>query len=303
MKINRIQNKGIMLIITAIISVLIASTAVYAAVSSTITSPALKDVGALKDSTTKKPSEINVQNITTGSAITYDEWKTAMEQSGNKLPRDQELALYSQGYDFSDIQEAEYLTGLCEKTPQELLQMKGKTTYSTDSGSIKDSSKPWSDIISELKIKLQTPTHALGVTSAQINDMKQQGLSDADIEQVALLSFNNKKDYTEIVSEIKQGTSLEDLKKKYWQTRQDDAQKQDVPKDKAKANTEKLLKKQYSITDDEIQKCSEQGITNMVEIASAKDIANKNNVGLDQVLQIKKNKNDWKAVRDEAGGK
>lgn len=299
MKLNIVQNKGLKLIIATVMAMIIATSAVYA-VNSTIVSPVINDAGALKNSTTEIPGKD--EKTLTESEVTYDKWQTAMEQSTKKLPRDQELALYNQGYDFYDIEVAENLAGLCEKTPQELLTMKGKTTYTTDVGSIKESSKPWSDIVSALKIKLETPTQALGISSAQIDDMKQQGLSEADIEQVAILSFNYKKDYHEILKQITKDTNIESVKKKYWQTRQDDAKKQE-PKEIAKANTEKLLKKQYNITDDDIKKCGQGGLTNIVEIAIAKDIAIKNNIKLDQVLQIENNKKNWQEIRAEAGGK
>ena len=236
------------------------------------------------------------------NSISYEQWKITMEQSSKELPRDQELALYNEGYDFYDIQVAEDLSGLCDKTPQELLLLKGKATYKTVDGKIVDSSKPWDDIIKKLNIEFQTPTEALGVTSTQINEMKQKGLSDNDIEQIVILSFSYKKDYNEILTEIEKGKGIDDLKKQYWQNRQDGSKELHISEKKARESTEKLLRKQYNISDADIEKCKKSGITNVVEIAIAKDIANKNNTKLDHVLNIKKNKTNWDDVRKEAGG-
>lgn len=301
MIINKIHHKGIKIIVLIILSLIIASSSVYA-LTSADTNEASKNTAAALNSPGTISKGDDAQSSSSENDVTYDEWKASME-SENKLPREQELALYNQGYDFSDIQEAEDLAVLCGKTPQDLLALKGKRTYSTDGGSIKDISKPWSDVIKELNITMEAPTQAMGITSDQISDMKQQGLSDADIEQVAVLAFNYHKNYKEILSAIAQGTSVEDLKKQYWQTRHDEAQKQDVSKDKARANTERLLRKQYNITDDDIKTCGTYGINDIVEIALAKDVAIKNNIGLSKVLQLKKTKNNWNDVRNEAGGK
>ena len=230
---------------------------------------------------------------------TYEEWESRMENS-NKLPREKELELYNQGYDFYDIQVAEDLAGLCGKTPEELLELKGKTQYTVEGGEIKENSTPWSQITSQLNINIQKPTQALGITPEQIEEMKSQGLKEDEIEQVAILSFNYRKDYKDIVNEIKQGKTVKDLKKQYWEKNREEAREKKVSDKDAKENTERVLKKQYNITDEEIEKCKSKGVSDIVEIAMAKDIAIKNNMKLEKVLEIKKDRKDWEKVNEEA---
>lgn len=133
--------------------------------------------------------------------------------------------------------------------------------------------------------------------------MENLSLSDEDIQQIIILSYNYKKDYKEIMESIKKGTTIDELKKQYWQKRNDNSTNKVISEEKTKKNTEKVLKKQYKITDDDIKMCSKYGINDIVEIAMAKDIAEKNNIKLEKVLQIKKTRPRWTDIRKEAGGK
>ena len=257
----------------------------------------------LEDKDVKILTEKDVAKIISENDETYEQWEARMEGSSNKLSRKEELDLYNQGYDFYDIAVAEDLASLCNKTPQELLKLKGKTTFTTENGKIEEHSKSWNDIAKQLKIKIQKPTEALGLTDSQINEMKNQGLSNEEIEQAAVLSFNYKKDIKDILTDRKGGKSIKDLKKQYWKKWKEDSEKKSVSKEQAKENTEKLLKKQYGITDDDIKMCNDNGIKNIAEIAIAKNISKKNNVKLEKILKVKKNNKDWKSVDKEVGGK
>lgn len=231
--------------------------------------------------------------------ITYEQWKEGMEGNSKKLPREKVLELYNEGYDFYDIATAENLAGLCGKTPQELLELKGKNTYTTVNGNLIENSNPWENIITQLNIKMQKPTEALGFTKKQIDEMKAQGLNDNDIEQVAVLSFNYKKEYKSILNDLKKGKNIEELKKQYWENNREDSKKQDADPEVAKKNTEKVLRKKYNITDEDINKCRSYGINEIVEIAIAKYVSQENNVGIDKVLELKKSKMNWKTVKEE----
>jgi len=54
-----------------------------------------------------------------------------------------------------------------------------------------------------------------------------------------------------------------------------------------------------NITDEEINTCRSYGINEIAEIAIAKYVSQENNVGIDKVLELKKSKMNWKAVKEE----
>ena len=233
---------------------------------------------------------------------TYEQWQERTEYTGVRLPREKELELYDQGYDFYDIQVAKELAGLCGKRPEDLLTLKGKTIFEVENGNIVDKSKPWDDVIKGLDIKFIKPTDAFGITHSQINEMKQQGLSDRNIQEAAILSFNYKKEYKSILKEIKKGKTVKGLKKEYWEEKNNSLKEQKVSKVKAEENTEKILKRQYNITNDDIKKAKEYGIEKIVDIAMAKGISGDDKVKFEDVLKAKRDKGSWKDVNAQMGG-
>lgn len=235
--------------------------------------------------------------------LSYEQWQESIEKSSKTLPKEKQIELYNQGYDFYDIHIAEDLAAMCNKTPQELLELKGKTTYEArkDGSIYENSGKEWSEIVKELNITLVKPTEALGISDEKLYEMKKQGLSDNEIHQVVILAFNYNQDYKDILKELKNGKKLDELKKIYWEQKMNDSQKRNVSTDVAQKNTEKALKKQYNITDDDIKLCKNNGITNIVDIAVAKDISKQSQKSLQKVLEIKKTKGNWKEVKAEMG--
>lgn len=231
-----------------------------------------------------------------------------VESSSNKLPRERQIELYNQGYDFYDIHKAEELSALCSKTPEELLAVKGKSkdeiSNSKEKGTLamQQNGKTWDEVIKELNIKYENPTEVLNPLDEQKAKMKGLGLSDQQIGQSISLALNYKKENSEVAAEFKKGKTYEQIEKEYIEERNNVSKSRKVPEAVAKENTEKLLKKQYNITEEDIKKCQQNGTTEIVDIAIAKDMANKNNIKLDKVLEIKKSKKNWSEVSTELGG-
>lgn len=249
------------------------------------------------------PSESKaVLHLSDKSIATYEEWAAAMERSSKKLTQEQVRELYDLGYDFYDIQIAEELAVFCDNTPRELLALKGKTTFEVIEGEIRENSQmQWDDIVELLDIQLVKPTEALGIPESQINAMKSQGLSEKEIQEVTILSFNYNKEYNEILAELKSGSKVDDLKKNYWEERMEESRTSIVPVEVAGKNTEKVLIRQYGITEEDIRLCNENGVASMVDIAVAKDIVNNSEKSLKEVLDSKKTKSNWVDVKVEMG--
>ena len=226
-----------------------------------------------------------------------------MESNTKKLPREEVIRLYNSGYDFYDISVAESLSMLCNKTPQELLPIKGKTQYIVNEGSIQEEEKDWKEIVDQLGIKLQKPTEVLEISQEQTDIIKKQGYTDEEVQMIVITAFNYKVGYNYIIAELKKGKTLDEVNKECWNKRRQDSKKIIVSKDTARKNTKNVLKKQYKITEEDIKLSKDKGITDMVEMAMAKDIASKKKVKLEDVLKekIKENKS-WKEIPDGQGG-
>jgi len=230
-----------------------------------------------------------------------------VEENEYILSRRTALALYDQGYDFYDIEIAKELALFCTKTPLELLQIKGKSVYvsSEDEAqgkvNIENQSKSWAEVVEELGIKLEKPVEALGIPDEKISELKQQNLDDNEIEAVFAMAYNFQKDYREIASELKRGSTIEELEKRYTEERESESRQKRVDAKIAKKNTEKILINKYQITDKDIEKCKKHGITNLVDIAFAKSLAKKSNMNLDQILELKNEHKQWNRVAEKAG--
>lgn len=309
--------------IIPILAVSCISTAAYAVSASVNTSEQQIASGTIQTSTAPTDSEgmpsdisgvlqqsnLQLPEDTKGRVVrsdNYEDWQ--QDEESSNLTHEEELVLYNQGYDFSDITEAEHLSMLSGKTPQEILGMKGKTTFDTEkqadgtSTIVKKEVKTWQQVMDTLGVKDQSITDVLGVSSQQIDDMKRQGLTDAQIQEASALAFNYKKDYKDILKEMKNGKKIEDLQKEYWEENMTSLKNRNTFAQDDQAENEKILKKQYNITDDDIAKCKQYNITSTIEIAYAKDMANKHNVTLEKVLELKKQYNDWNKVSDTLGG-
>lgn len=222
------------------------------------------------------------------------------------LSRQTAIALYHEGYDFYDIEVAKDLAVFCKKTPIELLKIKGKVQYiaigENDEGNtnLVDSSKTWEEVTDELNIKLEKPTESLNIPAPQIEELKILGLEEHQIEVVFALAFNFNKDYKEIASEFKKGKTEKELEERFSDEKKKESEKNKVNPIQAMKNTEKLLIKQYAITNEDIEICKLNGITNIIDISFAKDVAIKNKISIKKVLELHNKHKQWDKVVEEA---
>ena len=168
------------------------------------------------------------------------------EKLDNNLPKDKVLELYKQGYGIQDIEKAEELARLCEKSPEELLKKKGKTLdFQTKTIDGKESKKKtsWDDVIKEFNIDTRTKEEKVGMPAEKLP--QNQALADARMIE--------------------------------------------------------LLKKKANITDKDISMCKEKGVE-VSDLGLAKEISDKYKLPLDQVIDLKKEKKNWKEVIIELGG-
>lgn len=256
----------------------------------------------------KKHDNIQVQEverILQENGIPIDTNLT-IEEDEYILSRSTALALFDQGYDFYDIEVAKELAKFCAKTPLELLKTKGKSMYvpSEDDEQknimLRVQSKSWAEIVEELGIKIEKPTKVLGIAAEKIEELEQQNLDENEIEAVFAMAYNFQKDYQEIASELKRGSTVEELEKRYTEEREAKLRQKKVDEKLAKKNTEKILINKYQITEQDLEKFKKYGITNLVDIAFVKDLAIKSNMNEDQILELKNKYKSWSLVTEKA---
>lgn len=130
--------------------------------------------------------------------------------------------------------------------------------------------------------------------------MQKEGLTEKQIIDAAVLAKNYSKDKDEVFNKIKDGSTLEEIKKDYFEEKLK-IKKAEPTKEEVFKNIEDAIKKQYNITDAEINKYKESGF-NAIDISIAESLAKKYNKKVQDILSMKKNIKEWKDVYSLLGG-
>jgi hypothetical protein len=213
---------------------------------------------------------INNSKKDSGNTISDDvKVQTENNNQQNVLSQEKMIELYNKGYGVRDIEKAAELSPVYGISIDEILEMKGPINYKYNTNST------------------NTPENsAIEDTSKNWDDV----VVDLEINKAAKEGKINS-DYK--VSDIKK--QLEDLRK--------NPRKPKVKElEESQNQLKKSLVKKYDILDSEINMCKEAGLTEIVEISYAKKVALENNVELEKVLELKKEKSSWIDVVKSLGG-
>lgn len=233
-----------------------------------------------------------------------------------KLSKDKVIELYDQGYGLQDIEQAEYLATLCDKPVEEILSIKGKTSDHTKStfskeqiqnqqGAEEKDPRSWDDVSKILNLDTRKVTDQSEMPDDVIKDLQNDGATDEEINQIALLSKNFGKDYEEIREQFKKGKKYRELNEQYKNEQIRKNLKKDLSIDCEQSIDnviEEVAKNELKMTSDEIEKCKKNGLRGR-ELLSAKTLSKKYKISIDLVLELKKSKGDWKRIENELGGK
>jgi len=273
--------------------------------------------------------------------------RVARDKNIKRLSEEEVVGLYDKGYGIFDIKKAEDVASLCGKTPEEILQYKGKTAefivlkgneengtsqdndkqtkqktegeilqsidtvndYTHDTSmKIEGTSKSWESVVNGIGIDTSSQAIKIGISEADINSMKSQGLTDNQIIDMAALADQYNKSYKEVWNDFKKGKKLDDLKSQYGEDIKGNSTTEDAPQSindiriKEKADFDKSVIEQCGITDDEISLCKQYRIDDVLQVAHAKDIAYRNRITLEQVLKMMKEKGSLQEVDRSLGG-
>lgn len=192
-----------------------------------------------------------------------------IKKDNKKQLSKQEVAdLYEKGYEISDIEIAEELSGLCNKTPEEILNIKGKTTYINNEKKDKDGNsivvpqkvaKTWNSVMEELGLFKAQPSEQLRVSQ---RDVKAE-----------------EKNFWEKNSIMQEGKT--------------DDSNLSILVDK----TQDILMKNFNFTEEEIEIGKNEGTSKIIEMAEKKGLIKKDNQDIEKIFNIKKAANgEWESV-------
>lgn len=123
--------------------------------------------------------------------------------------------LVSKGYGLNDIEKAEELSSKCNKTVQEILDIKtGKLEMNKRNDQIPGASElTWEAVTDILGIK--SDAENFGIPKEKVKEMKAAGLSDVDIIRIGTICFNFNKDSQEVWNLYKKGMGFEEIRRYY----------------------------------------------------------------------------------------
>lgn len=230
--------------------------------------------------------------------------KTLYEKKhGKSFSEDKIIELYNEGYNLQDISHAQDIAMLCDKTAEEILVMKGKPVQASGSGdkySNSSKTKSWDEIEKILNVDNRNAEEQLGITKEKKEELRKEGLTEKQIIDGAVLAKNYNKDKDEVFKRIKDGGTIEEIKKDYFEEKLK-IKGAEPTKEEISKNMEDAIKKQYNITDAEIKKYKESGF-DAIDICIAESLAKKYNKKVGDILSMKKNIKEWKDVYSLLGG-
>lgn len=133
------------------------------------------------------------------------EWETTakeLEKEFFTIDENVKYQMTKEGYSLDDLEEAEKLSVQTGRKAMELIKAKGK---------IEDNRK-WSDVVSESEIL--TVEGQLGLTKEQIETLKNMSVKESDRVDIAIMILNEKYSFEEVVSMLKKGMSVEEIRDK-----------------------------------------------------------------------------------------
>ena len=232
------------------------------------------------------------------------------KKESKMLSDERVIELIKKGIGISEVEKAEDLASRCNKSTEEILQMKirrsqelQKSGSNTVTESMeKSNEKVWNDIAKELGLEKKAPIDEFQIPDEILGEMKAKGLTEKEIIDMALLSENFGKSYKEVWDEFKKGSSYKILLDKYNKERLSNTATSDpkVSLQKMMQKKEKEAKEKLNATDKEISSCKENGF-NGFDIYMTKLISIKSNLSFEYVMELRKKSNNWPEIAKELG--
>lgn len=210
------------------------------------------------------------------------------------------------------------LSVISGKSIEELLVAKGKTNdgYEVKMEKYEDGKdKPviidngyskWEQAIVKLGIDLKESILKLGVTEKEYQDAIMHSIYTIEIFQLATLSANYDKLFSELKEELKDGKDLNDIEIKCVRgNAKKEAGPELVIQNEPQApgsQVELIIRNAYKITDEEVEVFKHNGITEFEDMGKAKHLSAKYKVQVPEIIKLKRDISDWQQLEIELGG-
>jgi cell division protein YceG involved in septum cleavage len=250
------KRRSILIIVLVMILTFIATTVAYAANS------ADKNVSSKIEETTTAVPKVDKKKIVE-----------------KELTQEQIVKLYEKGYGLQDIEKAQQLAGISGKSMESILELKGKKLGKEQ----EDKEKSWDAVNKELGLDRESQLNKIGMKTSGLEALKEEGLTEDQAWKAGALAFNYKKPIKEIVDNLKKGKSLDLIQKQY----RGEKVKEMLANVKSKVKNGQIKKAELKkITNDDVSKCKNAGITDNKQIVMLKILSDNYKITLDEVLKI-----------------
>lgn len=131
----------------------------------------------------------------------WDKTAKELEKAFFTIPENTKYQMEKEGYSLEDLQEAERLSAKTGRKAMELAKAKGKGS----------DNRKWSDIVKDSEIL--TTEEQLGLTKEQVQKLEEKSLEKQERVEVAVLLLNETYTFDEVMKELDEGKTVEELKK------------------------------------------------------------------------------------------
>lgn len=131
----------------------------------------------------------------------WDRTAKELEKDFFTIPDNKKLQMEKEGYALEDLEEAERLSAKTGRKAMELAKAKGKVS----------DNRKWSEVVRDDEIL--TTEEQLGLTKEQVKKLEEKSLEKEERVEVAILLLNGTNTFDEVIRELEDGKTVEDLKR------------------------------------------------------------------------------------------
>lgn len=131
----------------------------------------------------------------------WDRTAKELEKDFFTIPENKKLQMEKEGYALEDLEEAERLSAKTGRKAMELAKAKGKVS----------DNRKWSEVVRDDEIL--TTEEQLGLTKEQVKKLEEKSLEKEERVEVAILLLNGTNTFDEVIRELEDGKTVEDLKR------------------------------------------------------------------------------------------
>jgi|LSQX01.1.fsa_nt_gb hypothetical protein len=218
-------------------------------------------------------------------------------EEAKRLPKEKVLELYNEGYGVRDIEKAEEIAIKSDKAPEEILELKGKTTDFNERMADEEDAKKKGNLYRGSKKNYKARTWK------EVTDV--MGIDDADADEA---SIEEEADMSRKGTEQMKKGKIEKSENTEKLEKTKESEKEEKTSKTVKASKKETLEEreqhyinQLDISNDTVNKCRKNGLRDF-DMVRVDALSKQYNVSPDKIIELKKTKKNWSEVDRELGG-